>query len=186
MEDKYIIEMFWDRDQDAVHVLEQKYGAYLNKIATNILQSHMDVEETLQDTYLSIWHNIPPERPNHLKAYLAKIVRNLSLKKIRDMNTAKRGGGKVVEGLEELSEIYICDDETYDTIQARELAEIIDGFLRGLTELECNVFVCRYWYYDSISDICTQFNMGQSKVKMMLLRTRKKLAKYLEQEGVTL
>lgn len=185
MEDKNIIELFWNRDEVAVHELAYKYGTYLNKIAGNILHSDMDIEETLQDTYLSVWHNIPPERPNYLKAYLAKIVRNLSLKKVRDMSAAKRGGS-VFAVAEELSEFYICDDENSDIIQTWELSEIIDRFLRGLPQTECNVFVCRYWYYDSISDICTQFNMGESRVKMMLLRTRKKLAKYLEKEGVTL
>ena len=101
------------------------------------------------------------------------------------MSAAKRGGS-VFAVTEELSEFYICDDENSDIIQTWELSEIIDRFLRGLPQIECNVFVCRYWYYDSISDICTQFNMGESRVKMMLLRTRKKLAKYLEKEGVTL
>ena len=183
MEDKYITELFWDRDENAVHEVQCKYGAYLNSIAANILPTAMDVEEALQDTYLSVWHNIPPERPDHLKAYLAKIVRNLSLKKVRDMNAVKRGGGKVVEVTEELTDVYICNDETADIIQTRELAEIIDRFLRGLPETECNGFICRYWYLDSISDISKQFDFSQSKVSSMLYRTRGKLREQLVKEG---
>ncbi len=186
MDDDHIIDMFWKKNENAVYETDRKYGAFLKQIANNILSSQMDAEEILQDTYLSAWQKIPPERPLHLKAYLGKIIRNLSLKKVRDMNTAKRGGGKIVQITEELSDICEEYSSVSEIVETRETAQVIDHFLRSLPIRECDVFVCRYWYYDSISDISSRFNMGESRVKMMLLRTRKKLAKYLEKEGICL
>ena len=186
MEDKQIVELFWAREEQALDETQTKYGRYCYSIAYNILQNQEDAEESVNDTYLGAWNSIPPHRPERLATFLGKITRNLSLKKWRMATAGKRGSGELLLALDELQECVPTGGFVDDEIQVKELAAIIDGFLRGIPEVERRVFVCRYWYTDSIADICEQFGYGQSKVKMMLSRTRKKLLERLIKEGVTL
>lgn len=186
MEDEKIVDLLWQRNEAALEKLKGKYGGYCYRVVNNILENREDANEVLNDVYLSVWNSVPPHRPQILSAFLGKIARNLSLKKWREVTAQKRGGGEVVLVLEELSECIPDINSVEDEISAKELSAIINEFLRTLPETERKIFVCRYWYHDSILDICKRFGFGQSKVKMSLLRSRQKLLKLLETKGVYL
>lgn len=186
MQDEKIVGLFWERNEDAVSALKDRYGAYCLSIAKNILDSNEDVEEVLNDVYMSVWNAVPPEKPHNLSAFVGRITRNLSLKKWRSNTADKRGGGQTTVVLGELAECLPATNDVEEEITAKELSRVIEDFLYNTPETERNIFVCRYWYHDSISDICEQFGFTQSKVKMSLLRSRQKLLKFLETKGVTL
>ena len=183
MDDEKIIELYWQRNENAISETKAKYGNYCYSIAYNILKNYEDAEECENDTYLEAWKTIPPQKPKILSAYLGTITRRKSIDKWR-RKTADKRDGEIQLSLQEL-ENYISDDKNIsDEIIAEEMAKIISEFLRTLPEKECNVFLRRYWYFDSITEICNRYGYGQSKVKMMLKRTREKLFSYLEKEGM--
>lgn len=184
MDDKEIIALYWQRDETAIIESQKKYNRYCQSIAHNILKSPEDAEECINDTFLSAWNCIPPQEPVALGAFLGKITRNLSLKKLRRNATLKRGDGIAELTYMELQECISGSNHIEAEIETAELAEVIDGFLRRLPLVERQVFLCRYWYFDSITDISEQFGFGKSKVKMMLMRTRKKLQHVLKKAGV--
>ncbi len=184
MDDNSIVDMYWSRDEKAIEVTRDKYGRYCYSIAYNILGSREDSEECVNDTYLGAWNSMPPHRPAMLPTFLGKITRSLSLKKWRDKNRIKRGGGQVDVTLEELQECIPAGSNIEEELEAKELVEVVNGFLRELAVEERRIFLRRYWYFDSIDDICKRFGYGKSKVKMKLFRTREKLMKRLEREGV--
>ena len=184
--DTQIVELYWQRDELAITESREKYGKYCNKVAYSILGNPEDAEECEHDTYLTAWNTIPPERPVLLRAYLAKITRNLSVSLLRERSAQKRGGGEVTLSLQELEGCIPFGRNFDEEMEARHLAELLNQFLRQLPEDDRNVFVCRYWRCDSVASIAKQFSFGESKVKMMLLRTRTKLRRYLEKEGVFL
>lgn len=177
MEDEQIVELYWTRDERAIEETDIKYNRYCHSIAYNILRNNEDAEECVNDTYMGAWNSMPPHKPELLSAFLGKITRNLSLKKWRSVTADKRGGGETALTLDELQECIPHSDNVHEAIELKALAGIIDTFLRGIPDEERRVFICRYWYMDSIADICEQFGFGQSKVKMMLSRTREKLQK---------
>ena len=182
--DSQIIELFWYRDERGLQEAKDLYGEYCYRIAYNILNSRQDAEECESDTFWTAWNLIPPQRPGLLRAFLGKIARNLSLKRLRANTAQKRGGGIVPASLEELA-YCIPEHHSFDErVQAQELADIISDFLRSLPETERKVFICRYWYCDDIKTIAQSFRFTESKVKMMLLRTRNKLQDYLVKEGM--
>lgn len=186
MEDKDIVELYWKRDEQAIKETKIMYGRYCHSIAYNILHNNEDAEECVNDTYMGAWNSMPPHKPELLSAFLGRITRNISLKKWRAGTADKRGGGEMALTLDELQECVPASNDVHESIEVKALANIIDTFLRSIPENERRVFICRYWYMDSIADICEQFGFGQSKVKMMLLRTREKLLKELVKEGVIL
>lgn len=184
MTDQRIIELFWDRNELAINETQTKYGHFCYSIAFNILRNKPDAEECENDTYLSVWNTIPPDRPMCFSAFLGKITRNLSLKRLRSCKTQKRGGNEALLSLDELLEC-IPDHRSFDEmINERYLTELLNAFLRALPDNERRVFICRYWYCESVKEIAQEFGFGESKVKMMLLRTRQKLLTYLTEKGV--
>ena len=186
MNDSQIVALYFDRDQRAIEETAAKYGNYCYSIVRNILSNREDAEEAVSDTYLALWASIPPHKPTVLRTFLGKIARRTALKQWEKMRTQKRGGGEVALALEELSE-YLSDGSTPETaIQTAELTQILNAFLRNLPKEERQVFVCRYWYLDSIADIAARFGFSQSKVKSMLARTRMKLRAALTKEGIAL
>ena len=186
MKDNEILELYFLRDERAIAETKAKYGKYCQSIAKNILSDNCDAEECENDTYNAAWNSIPPQRPENLSAYLGKITRNIALKALRSKNAEKRKGSEAILSLDELEDCISCDKSISDELDNEELARIISDFLRSLKKTERQIFVCRYWYCDSIADICFRFGLGESKVKMMLLRTRNKLAKHLTEKGVYL
>ena len=183
MEDKEIIALYLARDERAIEETQRKYGRYCYSVARNILAVTEDAEECVSDAYISAWNSIPPHLPQVLPAFLARITRCISLKKWRDMRTQKRGGGEISLVYEEISECIPGSQTVESRTEARELATLLDDFLNGLPDTERRVFVCRYWYVDSLEDICIRFGFSMSKVKSMLYRTRQKLYSRLEKEG---
>ena len=184
LSDVGIIDLYWKRNEQAISLTQEKYGRYCNAVAFNILGNPEDADECEHDTYLAAWNAIPPDNPSSLRAYLAKITRNLSITLLRSRSAQKRGGGEATLSLQELEGCIPSSRGFDEEMDARHLAELLNQFLRQLPEDERNVFVCRYWRCDSVASIAKQYSFGESKVKMMLLRTRTNLRKYLEKEGV--
>ena len=182
MKDSQIVDLYWQRDETAISETEAKYGRFCFSIANNILHDDEDAKECVNDTYLGAWNAMPPHRPEMLSTFLGKITRRLSLKKWRDRSADKRGGGSVALSMEELEECIPSRQSADDSIAVAELTNIINGFLETLPVEERRVFLRRYWYFDSISDISARFGFGESKVKMMLKRTRDKLLVRLQKE----
>ena len=185
MEDSRIIELYWERSEQAIAETAAKYGTHCYAIAYNVLNNREDASECVNDTYMSAWDSMPPNRPAVLSAFLGKITRNLSLKRWRDARVQKRGGGQIPVVLEELEECISGGLSVEEQIEAKQLALWVDAFVRGLQEEERKVFVCRYWYLDSVDEIALRFGFTKSKVKSMLMRTRIKLREWLEERGVT-
>lgn len=184
MEDNAIIDLYLTRSENAISQTAVKYGAYCYTIAYNILSNREDSEESVNDTYLAAWNTIPPRRPNVLSAFLGKITRYISLDRWKRRSAAKRGGGEVPLALEELEGCIPGGEDPEKAFARKQLLRSIDSFLEGLPATERKVFVCRYWYLDSISDIAERFGFSESKVKTMLFRTREKLRAVLGKEGL--
>ena len=184
MDDRRIVMLFLERNEQGLREAKNTYGSYCRSIAYGVLRDWQDAEECENDTYLVAWNVIPPQQPTFLAAFLGRITRNLSLKKLRTDTTAKRGGNAAILSLEELSDCIPAGKSFEEEIQAKELADTINNFLRNLPEPERKAFIFRYWYCDTISEIAGRFGFTQSKVKMMLLRTRVKLREYLIKEGI--
>lgn len=182
MEDSRIIELYWERDQQAVQETAVKYGRLLERIAGNIL-GRQDAEECVNDTYLRAWNAIPPERPAAFRNWLGRITRNLSLDRWKASQAAKRGGGMEVL-LGELAECVPCSEGPQKALEDQALAELLNGFLRGLPAENRRMFLGRYWYGEGLAEIAASLGCGQGKVKSALFRTRKALRAYLEREGV--
>lgn len=186
MNDSQIVALYFDRNPRAIEETDAKYGNYCYSIAHNILQNKEDAEESVSDSYLALWNSIPPHRPAVLRTFLGKIARRTALKRWEHSRTQKRGGGEVALALEELSE-YLSDGTTPENaMETAELTRILNEFLRKLPKEERQIFVCRYWYLDSIAVIADRFCYSQSKVKSKLARTRMKLRNTLNKEGITL
>lgn len=184
MEDQQIIELFWQRDEAAVSETETKYGWFCYSISDHILHNREDAEECVNDTLLAAWNTIPPQRPVLFSAYLGKITRRLSLKKLRAQLADKRGGGKPNLAFDELDECIPSGQRMDEQLEAGELTRIIDDFLGTLRTAERRVFLRRYWYYDSISEISKRFGYSEGKIKMILMRTRDKLRVRLSEEDI--
>ena len=184
MDDSQIVDLYWKRQDKAISETKKKYGRYLFSIAQHILMQHEDAEESVNDTYLGAWNSIPPHRPAVLSTYLGKITRRLALKKHR-MNTAeKRGGTEAALSLDEVADCIPSNHTIDEQLDNRELVSILNDFLSELPETQRKVFVCRYWYCDSIAQIAQRFAWSESNVKMTLLRTREKLKLRLKKEGI--
>ena len=184
MEDQKIVQLYFNRDETAIQETKNKYENYCFSISRAILHNQQDSEEIVNDTYLATWEAIPPHRPVNLGTFIGKICRRLSINRWRMLSADKRGAGEVPLSLDEL-ENCIPDGKSFsDTLQQSILTDCIDEFLSALKESERKVFVCRYWYFDSIADISKRFGFTTSKTKMMLKRSRDKLKDHLIKEGV--
>ena len=183
MNDEMIIEYIWIRDAQGLRLAEQKYNNYLRTIAYNILGDNQDVDECVNDVLMKLWKTIPPERPGNLKAFAGKICRNHSINKLRDAAAKKRGSGQTDEVLDELQDCVAHGADVELSLDEILLRDAINVFLDGISCEERNIFICRYWYMDSISDISRYAGCSESRIKSILFRIRRKLKKYLEKEG---
>lgn len=184
MDDLSIIELYFERDEQAIRETDQKYGKLCYKIAYNILESREDSEECVNDTYLGVWQAIPPTRPKSLMAFVCAITRNLSFKKLESERAQKRSHSAVVS-LSELEDI-LPDERIKDSLGDEELGRLISRFLRRQKADARNVFIRKYYFFDSINEISTRYGFSESRVKNMLYHTRNKLKEYLIKEGVEL
>ena len=179
MQDNLIIDLFFERNEQAIAETQQKYGSYCKSIAMNVLRDESDSDECVNDTYLAAWNSIPPNRPERLGAYLARLTRNISINRYKSRTTERRGGGEFALSLDELDDCVADTDKS-----AEELGKMISDFLYGEKKEARQVFVRRYFYGDSIEDIAKRFFFSESKVKSILHRTRLALRVYLTQNGV--
>lgn len=183
MEDKEIVQLYWDRNEQAIVETDKKYKSYCSKIAMNILNDSMDAEECVNDTYLKAWNSIPPHRPEQLSTFIGKITRNLSFDVYRKKHTEKRGNGQFELILEEMSEMIPGGLNPEHEISKKELIQEINLFLGKLPQEKRRMFVRRYWYADSITEIAKQFQRTENSVSVNLARVREKLKNYLATRG---
>ena len=183
MNDSQIVNMYWERNEKAVEETQKKYGSFCYSVAYSILCNEEDAKESVNDTYLDAWNSIPPHKPSVLSAFLGKITRRISIDKWRNKNAARRGGGQITDTLDELAECIPDSNGIEKQLEEKALNETINSFIKSLPEEEQKIFICRYWYLDSIKSISEQFGFSQSKVTSMLFRTREKLRKILMEEG---
>lgn len=183
MEDAKIVELYWQRDQTAIHKTEQKYGNYLVKVAYNILDDLDDSMESVNDTYLSAWNAMPPHRPQALCPFLSKLTRRISISHLRRRQSQKRGGGEYELSLSELDQCLPGGNTTEEEYEGRALSESIAAFLRTVSEQARNVFIGRYFYMDSVKEVARYCGVSESNAKVLLHRTRLALKEHLEKEG---
>jgi len=183
MDDAKIVQLYLNRDEHAIPITANKYGNYCTTIAKNILGNHEDAEECVNDTYLNTWNSIPPHRPKILSTFLGKIVRNLAFNRYKYNTANKRGGGEIALVLDELADYVSGKDNVEQAYEHKELVAVINDFLGTLPAEKRKIFVRRYWYTDSITNIAAHYGMSNSAVSMMLNRLRTKLHTYLEERG---
>ncbi len=184
MEDAQIIDLYFQRDEEAIHQTEAAHGHKLYTLSYRILLNREDAEETVSDTYLKAWESIPPTRPTYFYAYLSKICRFLSFGRLDWKNAAKRKA-EIVELTAEM-ELCIPDLSRELQMESQELGQLLNTFLGTLNEESRKIFMRRYWYADSIAEIAQRYHLGESKVKTRLFRARNELRSFLEKEGYTL
>ena len=184
MEDSRIIELYWERDERAARETEKKYGKYCHSIAFGILRNELDAEECVNDTYIKLWESIPPHRPERLVSFIGKITRNISINRYIHDRAQKRSGFTEVI-FDEIAEL-IPDPEGQSSLEDEAvISEAINAFLATLPQRTRIIFVRRYWYMSTIADIADTLDLSESNVKVILLRTRKKLREHLLKEGIT-
>ncbi len=186
MNDNEIVQLFWDRNQQAIAAASQKYGGYCASIAKNILKNQQDAEECVNDAYLNAWNAIPPHRPAVLSAFLGKLTRNLAFNTYRRQCAEKRGGGEIALVLEELSDFISADDSVEQAMNRKTLVKEINAFLDKLPRAKRDIFVCRNYYADSVAAIARRFGLTQNNVSVTLNRIRSQLKKHLTERGFTL
>lgn len=181
MTDEQIIALYWERSERAIAETQDRYGRYLLTVARGILTDERTCEEVVNDTYAKAWTSIPPQRPDPLKGFFARITRQISINRLKESARQKRGGGQYDLALEELLQCVPASGE--DLAEVTALRDGLNRFLRQLPQEKRRVFIRRYWYLDSVSQIAGQYGISESKVKSMLMRTREQLREFLKKEG---
>lgn len=184
MDDKEILDLYFDRSELAIQETDRKYGPYCYKIAIHILSDPADAEESVNDTYYSAWKLIPPRRPQRFSTFLGKLARNLSIDRWRKNTAQKRGGGETQLLLDELAECVAGSESPETELLRKELRAALNRFLRGLPERDRAVFLFRYYYALTKEEIAQKTGLSANQVKYILQRARKKLADLLQREGL--
>lgn len=182
MEDSKIIDLFLARNEEAIRYTAETYGRRLFTLADNILRNDQDADESVNDTYMRSWNTIPPQRPRHFFAYLAKICRHLALDKLDRRSAAKRKA-EIVSLTQEM-ENCIPDRSRERALEGQALGELLDTFLRSLPPENRMVFMRRYWYFDSIAEIAARYGISEDAAQKRIARTKAKLAAFLKQVGI--
>ena len=183
LSDESIVKLYLERNELAIEETAKKYSAYLEKVAFNILSDREDAKESVNDTYLAAWDSIPPHRPVALSTYLSKLTRRISIDIIRKKNRDKRKAGEYALSLSELCDFSSNSPQPDEEAETKLLTEKISDYLREIKPEARNVFIGRYFYFDSVRDIARYCKISESKVKTLLHRTRTDLRQYLEKEG---
>lgn len=185
MDDSQIVELYLSRDESAISQTSLKYGSKLRRIAQNVLSDIETSEECEYDAYLQTWNLIPPNEPrNYLFAFVGKIVRHLAIDRLKYEGRQKRAA-LYCELTDEMQECIPGSSDVSGEIDANELSRAINSFLKSCSKEQQNIFVRRYWYFDSVAEICDKYSLPQSKVKTTLFRMREKLKKHLSDGGFT-
>lgn len=183
MQDAEIIRLFEERDESAVSASLDKYRGYCMKIALNILGAHEEADECINRVFMKAWDMIPPHKPNNLAAFLGKLTRTTALNMRRDENALKRGGGETETVYDEISDAVPCGTNIEREAELNDLIEEINKFLKKLPEKKRNIFICRYWFCESVRDIAAEHSMTESNVSVTLNRVRQKLREHLRKRG---
>ncbi len=183
MTDTEIVNLFFERSEQAITELAKKHGNAVARVARNILGNEQDTEECINDTYLGTWNAIPPHRPSPLRTFVCKIARNLATMKYHS-NTAVKRNSQYDLALDELEEVLFDRSSVEETYEAKELAEAINGFMATLNYSDRFIFTRRYWYSDPVKDIAKMAHSTTNSVTVRLFRIREKLRLYLEKEGL--
>lgn len=186
MEDQEIIALYWRREEGAIQATAEKYGRYCRAIAKNILGAEEDAEECVNDTYLSAWNTMPPQRPQRLPAFLGKLTRNLAFNRYKRDRAQKRGGGELPLVLDELDECLSDGQGVEEALDRKELTAAIDRFLRALPEEKRVLFIRRYWYAQPVKEIALSLGMLPVSAAKALERIRAQLRTYLLERGFVL
>jgi len=184
--DEEIIALYWQRAEEAIRATAQKYGSYCYSIAHSILARSEDAEECVSDTWLRAWNAIPPQRPRNLAVWLGRIVRNLSLDRLRRLSAEKRGGGQGDLVLGELEECIPAAQQVENVAEDREITRAIERFLHRQTPQKRRIFLRRYWFMDPLRTIADEMNLSENQIASILFRMRRALRQFLEKEGITL
>ena len=184
MDDSEIIALLFDRNEQGLQRVQDRYGAYCLVITKRILPTHEDAEECVSDALTQIWQTIPPKRPDSIKYYFVTIARNLAINRLHYERRKKRGGGQSMEILDELSDCAAKTGNPEQELEARLLQEYINLFLSNLTERERDLFLKRYYFSEELTDIADFYGLSKSSVSVILFRVRRKLEKYLKKEGL--
>lgn len=184
MEDDQIIQLFWARSQDALTQIQQKYGKLIRHIAGNVLSDPRDAEEASADTYLRLWNSIPPNHPQHLQSYAAKLARNAALDILRTRNRNKRNSRSDIL-FSELDECLAASGDISARLEEQELVALINRYLRTLDTPSRNLFIRRYFAMDDLEELAADFGISKHTISARLYRVRKGLQKYLRKEGIT-
>ena len=184
MEDRKIVDLYWQRDENAIPETAAKFGGYCRTIAYNILADAEDAEECLNDTWLRAWNTMPTNRPSRLAPYLGKLSRWISLTRLREKTSLKRGGGETELVLDELADAVDSGADVEKAVELKELNAALRRCLKNLGETERRGVLEGEWLIARIDEIAEKFGFSESKVTSMLHRTRKKLLAYLKEEGL--
>lgn len=184
VEDREIIDLFFSRSEDAIDECQKRYGRYCRSVAIGVLSDGQDADECVNDLWLRVWNAIPPHRPENLKTFCGKIVRNIAIDRYRESRAEIRGGGQIPLALDELADCI--PDGQGDPADGSGLTDALDRFLSSLPAERRKIFMARYWHMYSIEKIAAALDKSQSSVKMTLLRARRELKTFLEKEGFTL
>lgn len=178
MDDSKIVDMYWARNENAITESHKKYGRMLHSLSYSLLSSKEDAEECVNDTYLDAWNAMPEARPEYLGAFLSKITRRISVDRFREKHREKRGG--IDNLVSELNECIPVGEDMESQYESKLLRDEINSFLYSQPQEKRVMFVLRYFYSQSVSDIADRMSVGVSKVKTTLFRMRKELQERLE------
>ncbi len=186
LSDERIVDLYWERDEDAIKATDEKYGKYLFAISYNILRDRLDCEECMNDTYLTTWNKIPPAKPNFLQRFLSKITRNISVDKYRADRAQKRIPSELTVSLEEIEECIEGIALENETEAVSKISEVLNAYLRALSSRERFIFVCRYYYADPVLTIAKLLEISDKTVYRELARMREELRGALSKEGIVI
>ncbi len=184
MEDQAIVDLYWQRSDQAIEETDRKYGRYCHAIAYKLCADHRDAEECVNDTWLCAWNLMPDKRPSILSSFLGTITRSLAINRYKAKTRKKRGGGETALALEELSECIPSRVDVERSYESKEFEAAIGRFVKGLSETEQKIFVSRYWYMAPVAEIAERMHFSLGKTKSILFRLRGRLRTYLQEEGL--
>lgn len=185
MEDKKIIDLYFERNEQAINETSKKYGTFCRRIAMNILGIPEDAEECVNDTYYSVWNKIPPTIPESFKAFLGRITRNISISRFRAMRAKKRYSNMEIM-LSELSDCVPSSTSVEQSIEVNQLSEYISDWLDSLSDEDQALFVQRYWFGEEVQALAKKCDISAAKMAQRMFRLRKSLKTALEKKGVVL
>jgi len=186
MSDEQIVELYWQRNEQAIRETDIKYKKYLLSVAYNIVHDERDCEECLSDTYIGAWNSIPPARPVLLQAFLSTIMRRIAINRYNLCKRQKRIASEFTVSLSELEDFMADDGNVVSEIQAKELSGIISDYVRSLSKRQMYIFVSRYYLADPVSKISKELGCSISTVKREITTVKKGLKNKLESEGYVL